>query len=62
MLAGIQETWSRAELVLWPLSRIILVPVLAACAAPKHKPVIPGTRANRNQAFIETTNILIVDQ
>jgi len=45
VLAGIQETWSRAELVLWPLSRIILVPVLAACAAPKHKPVIPGELA-----------------
>ncbi|XP_023327092.1 equilibrative nucleoside transporter 4 [Eurytemora carolleeae] len=40
VLAGLHENWSRAEMVLWPFSRILLIPLLVICATPRHKPII----------------------
>ena len=42
MVASLSHSWSRGELVLWPLSRILLIPLLIMCAAPRHKPVFRG--------------------
>ena len=42
MLAGLDHSWSRGELVLWPLSRLILIPLIVMCAAPHHAPIFPG--------------------
>ena len=42
MLAGLDHSWSRGELVLWPLSRLILLPLIVMCAAPHHAPIFPG--------------------
>jgi hydrogenase-4 membrane subunit HyfE len=46
MVASLSHCWSRGELVLWPLSRILLLPLLIMCAAPKHKPVFRGKQAH----------------
>jgi hypothetical protein len=43
MVASLSHGWSRGELVLWPLSRILLLPLIIMCAAPRHKPVFRGT-------------------
>ena len=42
MAAGLDHSWSRGELVLWPLSRLILIPLIVMCAAPHHAPIFPG--------------------
>ena len=42
MLAGLDHSWSRGELVLWPLARLILIPLIVMCAAPHNAPIFPG--------------------
>ena len=42
MVSGLDHSWSRGELVLWPLSRLILIPLIVMCAAPHHAPLFPG--------------------
>ena len=42
MAASVDYSWSRGELVLWSLSRILLVPLLVSCAAPRYSPLIQG--------------------
>ena len=42
MLASYPYRWSSAELVLISLSRILLVPLMVLCAAPRYAPLIPG--------------------
>jgi solute carrier family 29 (equilibrative nucleoside transporter) protein 4 len=42
MVAGLEHSWSRGELVLWPLSRLIILPLIVMCAAPHHAPIFPG--------------------
>ena len=42
MAAGLDHSWSRGELVLWPLSRLILIPLIVMCTAPHHAPVFSG--------------------
>ena len=42
MLSGLDHSWSRGELILWPLSRLILIPLIVLCAAPHHAPLFPG--------------------
>ena len=42
LLSGLDHSWSRGELVLWPLSRLILLPLLVLCAAPHHAPLFSG--------------------
>ena len=39
ILAGLGHSWSKGELVLWPLARLCLLPLLLLCALPRHKPV-----------------------
>lgn len=41
IIASVPYDWSRAELVLMSLARIILVPLMLMCAAPRHSPLIP---------------------
>lgn len=45
MVASLSHCWSRGELVLWSLSRILLLPLLIMCVAPRHKPVFRGELA-----------------
>ena len=40
MLSSFDCSWSQADLVLWSLSRVILVPLLVLCAAPHNSPII----------------------
>ena len=42
LLATIPHSWSQGELVLWPLARLLLVPLLLLTAAPRHQPVFQG--------------------
>lgn len=49
-LAGVPYPWSRRQLILMSGLRIILVPLLLLCCAPRHQPVISGETA----AFIFT--------
>ena len=42
MVAGLDHSWSRGELVLWPLSRLILIPLIVMCTAPHHAPLFSG--------------------
>ena len=42
ILSGVDHSWSCGELVLWPLSRLVLLPLLVLCAAPHHAPVFSG--------------------
>ena len=42
MVAGLDHSCSRGELVLWPLSRLILIPLIVMCAAPHHAPLFQG--------------------
>jgi len=42
MLSGLDHSWSCGELVLWPLSRLLLIPLLVMCAAPHHAPLFTG--------------------
>ena len=39
IIAGLGHSWSKGELVLWPLARLCLLPLLLLCALPRHKPV-----------------------
>ncbi|XP_075161935.1 equilibrative nucleoside transporter 3 [Haematobia irritans] len=49
-LAGVPYPWSRRQLILMSGLRIVLVPLLLLCCAPRHQPVISGETA----AFIFT--------
>ena len=42
MVAGLDHSWSRGELVLWPLSRLILIALIFMCTAPHHAPLFSG--------------------
>ncbi|KAK7076153.1 hypothetical protein SK128_005415 [Halocaridina rubra] len=42
ILASLPYDWTRRQLVGGSVMRIILVPVMMMCAAPRHSPVIPG--------------------
>ena len=35
-------TWSHGEVVLWPLSRLVLLPLLVVCVAPHQAPLFSG--------------------
>lgn len=50
ILAGVPYPWSRRQLILMSGLRIVLVPLLLMCCAPRHQPVISGETA----AFIFT--------
>ena len=39
LVAGLGHSWSKGELVLWPLARLCLLPLILLCALPRHKPV-----------------------
>ena len=39
LLAGLGHSWSKGELVLWPLARLCLLPLILLCALPRHDPV-----------------------
>lgn len=41
-LAGVPYPWSRRQLILMSGLRIVLVPLLLLCCAPRHQPVISG--------------------
>ena len=55
LLSGLGYSWSKGELVLWPLARLCLLPLILLCALPRHKPVFQVTRIN---SFSSTTLIL----
>ena len=42
MATSLNHSWTRGELVLWPLSRLILIPLLVLCTAPHHAPLLKG--------------------
>ena len=42
ILSSLHYSWSCGELVLWPLSRLVLLPLLVLCAAPHHAPLFQG--------------------
>ena len=42
IIASIPHDWHRGKLVLLTMCRIVLVPLLMLCAAPRDKPVIRG--------------------
>ena len=44
LLAGLGHSWSKGELVLWPLARLCLLPLILLCALPRHKPVFQVTQ------------------
>uniref|UniRef100_A0A1A9ZKP7 Equilibrative nucleoside transporter 4 n=1 Tax=Glossina pallidipes TaxID=7398 RepID=A0A1A9ZKP7_GLOPL len=50
ILAGLPYPWSRRQLILMSGLRIVLVPLLLLCCAPRHQPVISG----ETSAFIFT--------
>merc|ERR1712037_412338 len=39
LVAGLGHSWSKGELVLWPLARLCLLPLILLCALPRQKPV-----------------------
>ena len=43
LLAGLGHSWSKGELVLWPLARLCLLPLILLCALPRQKPVFQVT-------------------
>ncbi|XP_028897735.1 equilibrative nucleoside transporter 4 isoform X1 [Zeugodacus cucurbitae] len=53
ILAAVPYPWSRRQLILMSGLRIVLVPLLLLCCAPRHQPVISGETA----AFIFTIGL-----
>lgn len=53
LLAALPYPWSRRQLILMSGLRIVLVPLLLLCCAPRHQPVISGETA----AFIFTIGL-----
>ncbi|XP_053954675.1 equilibrative nucleoside transporter 4 isoform X2 [Anastrepha ludens] len=53
ILAAVPYPWSRRQLILMSGLRIVLVPLLLLCCAPRHQPVISGETA----AFVFTIGL-----
>ena len=47
VVAATDYSWSLGELVLWPLARLSLIPLLLLCALPRHQPVIQVAGGSR---------------